>query len=228
MRLLALLLYPLLSSVLLALRPDAAAAQSRPDIVGAWVAVARNSPFLTRLGVEHRDFYALALRAGWTLGSFPGVTLSYVGDVLPIVVTTNNVNGFDLRSCGGPFGDCYYTQLRTGTVFGTGLSPIGLAATLGPFRSLSLQLHANAGALWFTRAVPDPQAVGFNFTASGGGAIQIPLRTGYAALVGYMLHHTSNGGLGQVNPGLDSHMLYVGMTRKPRMGREVSHVGGER
>jgi hypothetical protein len=219
MRRVALLLPLLLSSVLLAAPPTTGRAQS-PDVVGVWFAGARNSPFLTRAGTEHRDFYALALRAGWTVGSFPGVTLRYTVDALPIVVTTNNVNGFDVRSCGS---QCYYAELHTGTVRGAGLSPIGLTGTLGPFASVSIQLHASVGALWFTRAVPDPEALGFNFTASGGGALEIPLHARYAALIGYMRHHTSNGGLGAVNPGLDSHMLYVGMThRRERATKQVA------
>ena len=212
-------LLPLLSCVLLALRPEIVGAQPTPEVVGVWFAGARNSPFATRAGTQHRDFYALALRAGWTLGSFPGVTLGYTGDVLPIVMMTNNVNDFEVRSCVGPPDDCYYVELRTGTVYGAGLSPLGLTAAVRPFGSVSIQLQVTAGALWFTRAVPDPQALRFNFTASAGGALEIPVRAGYAALVGYMRHHTSNAGLGTVNPGLDSHMLYFGMTR--RRGRGV-------
>jgi hypothetical protein len=29
-------------------------------------------------------------------------------------------------------------------------------------------------------------------------------------LLDYRIHHASNGGLGEVNPGMDSHQLYVG------------------
>ena len=207
--------FTLLSCTVLALRAEAATSQRPPDRVGAWVGVARHSPFVTRAGTRHRDLYALGLHAEWALGAFPGVTVSYTSDILPIVVTTNNVNDFEVRvrRC-GPTVDCFYTELHTGTVLGTGLSPIGLTAAIGPIASVSILLNASAGALWFSQAVPDPQALRFNFTASGGAAVEVPLRAGYAALVGYMRHHTSNAGIGRVNPGLDSNVWYVGMTRR--------------
>jgi hypothetical protein len=234
MHCIAVRLYSLLSCVLLAAGPTIAHAQSAgaagrraPDAVGLWLAVAPNSPYLTRMGTERRDFYALALHADWTLGSFPGVTLSYSGDILPIVASTNNVNGFEARPCdsGELPGQCFRTVLRTGTVYGTGLSPLGLTATVGPFASFSIQLGVNAGALWFTRAVPDPEAQRFNFTLAGRAGVEVPLRARYAALIGYMRHHTSNGGMARANPGLDSHMFYLGMTRR-RTSAEKAHRFG--
>jgi opacity protein-like surface antigen len=53
----------------------------------------------------------------------------------------------------------------------------------------------------------------FNFTAQLGGGVQLFTFSRHAALdLGYKYHHISNANLGDKNPGMDSHMVFVGVS----------------
>jgi lipid A 3-O-deacylase len=56
-------------------------------------------------------------------------------------------------------------------------------------------------------------ATQFNFTAQLGGGVQLFTSSRRAALdLGYKYHHISNANLGNRNPGMDSHMLFIGVS----------------
>ncbi|MFL5509718.1 MAG: acyloxyacyl hydrolase, partial [Gemmatimonadaceae bacterium] len=71
--------------------------------------------------------------------------------------------------------------------------------------------EASGGGLWFSRRIPDPVATRFNFTASAGPALELRLTPSQSLRAGYLWHHTSNGGTGKVNPGLNSGILALGV-----------------
>jgi hypothetical protein len=47
-----------------------------------------------------------------------------------------------------------------------------------------------------------------------GAGVDVVLRNGRAATIGYRFHHISNAGSGPSNPGLDANIVYVGFRRK--------------
>ena len=56
-------------------------------------------------------------------------------------------------------------------------------------------------------------ATQFNFTAQLGGGVQLFTSSRRTAIdLGYKYHHISNANLGNQNPGMDSHMLFVGVS----------------
>jgi hypothetical protein len=178
------------------------------------VAAAVKSPYTTAAGIQYRDFFIVALRVGWPLATSPGGTLTYVAEVVPVAVSTNNARAYDRVSCSrGNFDPCYYLVPRTGTVVAAGLSPIGIRGNLRTLSRVSVSFDASAGMLAFTRPVPDPNGRRLNFTASAGAGVEISLTKKIAISIGYVWHHTSNGGTAKANPGLNSRLLRIGILR---------------
>ena len=185
---------------------------------------ARHSLIPTRLPVaEYRNMYIVDLRAGWTLTSNSFLSVEYAPSVVPLAISTRNPEAYVPRSMvscvqGKDCEDFRALDVRTiplySNNYGFGLTPVGFQLRL--FRSWPVQLltYANGGALWFTHPIPDPEATRFNFTAELGGAIQVNLPERLGLVVGYSWHHTSNGGTGHVNPGLNSRALTVGIVAR--------------
>jgi hypothetical protein len=187
----------------------------RPAFIGLRVATAWHSPFPTRTGTPaYRDFYTVDLRAGWTIAASEDATLEYTPSITPLAITTGNPEYVpDTRPCKD--GYCTMEQRMVPvyrTVYAAGLAPLGFQLRFFPHAPVRPFAHLSGGALWFTRPIPDPMATRFNFTAETGGGLEIALPRRHALTIGYAFHHTSNGGTGQVNPGMNSGVLIVGVT----------------
>ena len=182
-----------------------------PSTYGAWVAAAHHSQFRTRTGAPgHRDFYLANVRFGWGLGDQSRlVSVSYFIDLIPAALSTD-MPEYQWNARCQPNTFCPGATPIRHDVYAFGLAPIGWSVAFGqgPAR---LAIEAAGGGLWFTRRVPDPLAARFNFTASGGPTLELRMTPSRAFRVGYLWHHTSNGGTGQVNPGLNSGILTAGM-----------------
>jgi hypothetical protein len=183
-------------------------------VYGAWVAAAHHSQFATRTGVPgHRDFYLVAVRLAWPLGGGQNdsstIRSTFFTDLVPIAVSTDMPEYIWTQRC-RPDSACPGAQPIPHTAYGIGLSPLGWSLSVGSSR-VRLTLEASGGGLWFSRRIPDPAATRFNFTASAGPALDLHLGAGEMLHIGYLWHHTSNGGTGLVNPGLNSGILCVGV-----------------
>src|SRR5690349_20670424 len=188
-----------------------------PSSYGAWVAAARHSEFRTRTGVPgYRDFYLASARLGWRLGGDEAarVWVSYFIDVIPAALSTD-MPEYQWNSRCQPTTYCPGATPIPHNVYGFGVSPIGWSVAIGGGPA-SLTIEATGGGLWFTRRVPDPVATRFNFTASAGPTLELRLTPSEALRLGYLWHHTSNGGTGHVNPGLNSGILTAGMLWRER------------
>jgi hypothetical protein len=186
-----------------------------------WVAAAPNSAFITRLGEWRRDFYMVGVRGERVLADGALARLHQVVEVIPLAVSTNNVDQWDdvcqtrPKPQRGSTTTDGCTALTSASVYGVGLAPLGLELRLLPRRAVQLGFGVTGGALLFTRPVPDPEATRFNFTADAGGAVLLRLGGRRWLRVGYRYHHTSNGGTGRVNPGLNAHVAYAGVSVEP-------------
>lgn len=192
-------------------------AQSRPSEVGIRFAVAPYSSFQTRVGTSHRDFYEMEVHAAWTLGGDSDVAVRYTADLIPLALSTHNPNAVEERSCTTPYsGECTYTALLTGTVYGAGLAPVGLELELFRRAPIAVRLSGALGFLWFDHAVPDPEARRFNFTVAGGASIRVAVHSTWSLELGYLRHHTSNAGTSRANPGLNANVFSFGILAERR------------
>lgn len=96
--------------------------------------------------------------------------------------------------------------------YGVGGSPVGVQVNLVRFRPVEPFLTSGGGFLYFNhRMFGSTQQ--FNFTAQLGAGVQLFTSSRRVAIdLEYRYHHISNANLASQNPGLDSHMLFVGLS----------------
>jgi hypothetical protein len=95
--------------------------------------------------------------------------------------------------------------------YGVGGSPIGAQVNFEHYRRVEPFLTSGGGFLYFNHRMFG--ATQFNFTAQLGGGVQLFTSSRRAAIdLGYKYHHISNANSGNRNPGLDSHMLFIGVS----------------
>jgi hypothetical protein len=182
-----------------------------------WGAVAHDAFLKTRLGHRRdRDLYLVGIRAAWAAPGARRVRLAYTVDLLPAVISTG-MPEYRIASC--PTDVCapadtappYELIATPHTVYGIGLSPVGLTAQVAVMSRLAVVAGASGGVIVFTKPVPDPRERRLNFTGDGRVGIALDVTRTLALSVSYHFSHISNGGAGPVNPGMNSHMLEVGI-----------------
>ena len=92
----------------------------------------------------------------------------------------------------------------------TGGSPIGAQVNFRYHHRVQPFLTSGGGFLYFDRRMFG--ATQFNFTAQVAGGVQVFTSRHRSVHVGYEYHHISNANLGRINPGMDSHVVFVGLS----------------
>lgn len=192
---------------------DSAAVGRNPDAF-AWGVWAAGSPGASggwpHFGTtEGRRFGALGVRASFTFARSDGVAVRYNADAIPLAV----VSGSHRELTGSRPGTAQGSRsVEVAPAYGFGFSPVGLEVEL--FRQWPVRptLGASAGVLWFGKPVPEPESRSFNFAAEFTGGVEVSTAVGVLA-VGARLHHFSNAGTADLNPGQDTRLLYVGLRR---------------
>jgi opacity protein-like surface antigen len=146
--------------------------------------------------VEDRQLLLLALRYGRILQTWDAAALEYTLDLYPAVVYFEPSN----------------VRRGSSTIYGAGLSPIGLKLNFAPQSWLQPFVAASVGFVYFTHDVPVPSSSRFNFTPELGLGLQFFIAPKRALTIGYKLHHISNANTGHSNPGMDSHVIYAGFS----------------
>lgn len=198
---------------------DTAATQPQPARqpgkwwIGAWGAGARHSKFYTRLGIRHRDFYMAGIRIGRELPVSRHVAVDYHVDVVPLLISTDNPVAFSKRQvCKGSV--CgLQLEMETATTRGYGLIPVGIQVRMFPRNRIQPMLGLSLGAAWYEKPVPDPDEQRLNFMGDLAIGFQMRVAQSSAVVAGLRQHHTSNAETGRVNPGIDSRVVYLGVTR---------------
>ena len=109
-------------------------------------------------------------------------------------------------------GDRYTSTGRRAYSYGIGGSPIGAQVNFVHFRRVEPFLTSGGGFLYFNHRMFGTTQQ-FNFTAQLGGGVQLFTSSRRTAIdLGYKYHHISNANLANQNPGLDSHMLFIGLS----------------
>jgi Lipid A 3-O-deacylase (PagL) len=109
-------------------------------------------------------------------------------------------------------GDPHPGTGRRAYAYGAGGSPVGAQVNFVHFRRVEPFLTSGGGFLYFNHRMFGTTQQ-FNFTAQLGGGVQLFTSSRRTAIdLGYKYHHISNANLGNQNPGLDSHMFFVGLS----------------
>jgi Lipid A 3-O-deacylase (PagL) len=102
-----------------------------------------------------------------------------------------------------------YGQYEPHRLYGFGLSPLVWRWNFEPRGRYAPYGELAGGALWTTGPVPD-RTTGANFMAHAGVGLRVFMRSHQALVVGYQLHHISNGNRLDRNPGVNAHNLHIG------------------
>lgn len=199
---------------------DTAAHVARAMVMTFWTAGAQNQPVATRYGYRYdRGLYLAGVQLRRVIAASDGesLTLAYAVDLLPVIMSSGMSDYKIVKApCGtGHPSGCTFDStvaLPPHTTYGFGVVPLGFLLRWQAGSMVGLQLRASGGAAYFTSPVPDPLASRFNFLADVGVLTDIRLTHRVALVAGTRLHHISNGKLAQVNPGMNSHMVELGLS----------------
>ena len=217
---------PVTSAVAQAPPTSAAPADSAIRLGGwsmeAWAGYSTRSTDLGFLGNMPDQRLALAaLRVGRRIAAHPNTVLEYTAELIPLALLSPPARVLPPGTPGCPVdGQCGIlggSSLGAGSAKGAGVSPLGLTVIFRPAHALQFRAGATGGVLWFDEAVPMSTATHFNFTAALEAGAQLVDRNGRGVTLVYRFHHLSNGGTGDDNPGIGSHVFSLGA--RWRVGR---------
>jgi opacity protein-like surface antigen len=111
--------------------------------------------------------------------------------------------------------------------YGIGGSPAGIQVNWVRYHRIQPFLASGAGILYFNRQLFG--ATQLNFTFQVGMGIELFASEHHSLDIGYQYHHISNANLGPYNPGMDSHVVFVGVTfRRKRQAPSPKSLAGRR
>jgi len=155
-----------------------------------------------------RKFGMLSLHWGRNIGTTKGVSFEYRIEIIPVAL------GFKNEVKNPAFKDAQTTPNISPTVrettYGFGFTPVGFRFFFLPEKRLKPFLSADAGFIFFKKPVPIPESTSYDFIGSFGGGVQYQIKRNKAISVGYRYFHISNMNIGEVNPGYNANVFYIG------------------
>jgi hypothetical protein len=104
-------------------------------------------------------------------------------------------------------------MLQRKRAYGSGLSPVGFRANFYPDSRVQPFLSTDGGFIYFTDRVLSPQGSQYMYTIDFGGGLQIFRKPRQALTIGYRYQHLSNANISRHNPGTDTNVFYVAVSR---------------
>jgi hypothetical protein len=104
----------------------------------------------------------------------------------------------------------FFVALQSHQGEGVGFSPLMFRWNLRQHRAIHPFVEAAAGMMATNHDVPENTAR-LNFSLHAGGGARVRVAERWAVVVGYRLHHLSNNNTASRNPGVTSHVGYVGV-----------------
>jgi hypothetical protein len=132
------------------------------------------------------------------------VAFEWTIDAVPLAILSND------RSTPVPTGTGVQNTRKS--VYGAGLSPIGLKFNFRRQHRVQPFAGGTGGFVYFREDVPIPNALRFKFTFDVSGGIQIINLSRRSFTIGYRYKHLSNGGRSPINPGVDVQMVFAGFS----------------
>ncbi len=103
--------------------------------------------------------------------------------------------------------------LQRKRTYGSGISPAGFRASFFPESRVQPFLSTDGGFIYFIDRVLSPQGSQFMYTIDFGGGLQIFHKQRQAVSIGYRYQHLSNANISHHNPGTDTNVFYLAVSR---------------
>lgn len=157
---------------------------------------------------DGRKFGLLSLRWGRVIGTAKGVTYEYQVEVAPVAAAFKN------EVANPEYVDRQTTPNVAPTIrettYGFAVMPAGFRFLFMPRKRLKPFIAAHAGFIFFKKPVPLPQSTSYDFIGDFGGGLQYQIKRDRALSFGYRYYHISNINIGEMNPGYNANVFYVG------------------
>lgn len=167
--------------------------RSRENELGLWFAGQFQNGHAFDSSITNSRMYQIEVRYARLVYARGPVVVRWISEVVPLTLVG------DWRSNG-----------QRAYAYGGGGSPVGAQVNFVHNRRFEPFLTAGGGFLYFDRRLFGETQ--FNFTAQMGGGVQLFTGHGSTLDLGYKYHHISNANLGDQNPGMDSHTLFIGVS----------------
>jgi hypothetical protein len=140
--------------------------------------------------------------------------IAYVGEVLPVMLVRSGPPAKRMPDTARfSYPRAELDRFRYRDAFGIGFAPLGAEVTYQTSRRTSALFNVTAGGLLFTKIVPYGRGTQPNFTVSPGVALQWAAENRTLVALGYTFHHLSNASFGDSNPGMNSQIIYLRVSR---------------
>jgi len=106
-----------------------------------------------------------------------------------------------------------FAQFSPSTIYGVGFAPVVWRWNFLPLRSWSVFGELAMGGLWTSDPIPE-ETQSVNFTAHWGGGVRWHTSPRDSVVLSYRFQHFSNGNQLSTNPGVNSHVLLAGWSRR--------------
>ncbi len=98
-------------------------------------------------------------------------------------------------------------------IYGSGLSPVGFESDFLPAKRVQPFLSTDGGFLYFSDRVLSPEGSQFMYTIDFGTGIHVFRKARQDWTLGYRYQHLSNGDISHHNPGTDTNVFYIAVSR---------------
>jgi hypothetical protein len=102
---------------------------------------------------------------------------------------------------------------RRKRTYGSGISPVGFRSNFFSASRVQPFLSTDGGFIYFIDRVLSPQGSQFMYTVDFGGGLQIFRKQRQSVTIGYRYQHLSNANISHHNPGTDTNVFYVAVSR---------------
>lgn len=145
--------------------------------------------------IDVRYTYLFTQHPYWTMRYAPEVTaLAMLDYPNPQAATANKYN----------------QRIRA---YGSGVSPVGFETDFFPWSRVQPFLSTDGGFIYFDQRVLSPQGSQWMYTIDFGTGIHIFRKARQDWTLGYRYQHLSNGDISVHNPGTDTNVFYIAVSR---------------
>jgi opacity protein-like surface antigen len=149
-----------------------------------------------------------SFRWGRVIGTTKGVTYQYLFEAMPIATAIRNEVRNPDYTIDGKNGNVFAT-VRENT-YGAAVHPAGFRFIFLPKRRLKPYVQTSAGFIFSRKPIPVPGSPSYNFSGDFGGGLMFNLDRKRTVNVGYRYFHISNMNIGEINPGYNANIFYIG------------------
>lgn len=157
---------------------------------------------------EGRKFALASLRGGRVVGTKGRVTYQYLFEVTPVAYSIQNEvenPAFISKEETPKIGE----TIRENT-YSWAVMPAQFRFIFMPNRRLKPYAQTGAGFIFSKKPIPIPQSPSYNFAGDFGGGLMYSVKKRQTINFGYRYYHISNMNIGEINPGYNANVFYVG------------------